>query len=36
MVPYFLDETMGKPMGRGLMAFVHNVNPTWTINESPK
>jgi hypothetical protein len=30
MVPYFLDETMGKPMGHGSRAFVHSVNSIWT------
>jgi hypothetical protein len=30
MVPHFLDETMGKPMGHGSRAFVHSVNPIQT------
>jgi hypothetical protein len=30
MVPYFLDEIMGKAMGRGSRAFVHSVNSIWT------
>jgi hypothetical protein len=30
MVPHFLDETMGKPMGHGSRAFLHNVNLIWT------
>jgi hypothetical protein len=30
MVPHFLDEIMGKPMGHGSRAFVHNVNTIWT------
>jgi hypothetical protein len=29
MVPHFLDETMGKPMGHGSRASVHSVNPIW-------
>jgi len=35
MVPHFLDETMGKPMGHGSMAFVHNVNPIQTPKNRP-
>jgi len=30
MVPLFLDETIGKPMGYGSKAFVHSVNLIWT------
>jgi hypothetical protein len=30
VVPLFLDETIGKHMGSGSRAFVHNVNPIWT------
>ncbi len=30
MVPHFLDETMGKPMGHGSKTFVQSVNSIWT------
>jgi hypothetical protein len=29
MVPHFLDETLGRPMGHASRAFLHNVNPIW-------
>jgi hypothetical protein len=35
MVPLFLDETIGKQMGYGSRAFVHNVNPIWTKRMDP-
>jgi hypothetical protein len=35
MVPLFLDETIGKHMGYGSKAFVHNVNRIWTKRMDP-